>query len=113
MSYQNTGGYRATTATLDKKDASGVSLSGYPKQYSILDAIPGSDPAQAAITIGALRTMSDSAYQTRLEAFYTYLESENAGLNASESVVVGQEPYGNDQILCPTSVTVDDPEPNV
>jgi len=105
MSYQNTGGYRCTTCTVDKTDSAGNSLAGYPKQYLITDAIPNT--SYVAITVDDLRIMSDTEYQNRLTAFYNYIETEESGLDANAAVASGYEPYGTDTTLCPISVTVD------
>lgn len=103
MGYINTGGYRCTTVTVDKKDADGASLSGYPTTVSFLDAF-ASEPA---ITELELRQMSDTAYQSRLTAFKNYLEGEHTGLDHDASLVSGSEPYGSDSMLCPVNAEYD------
>lgn len=97
MGYVQTGGYRCTTVTVDKKDADGASLTGYPVTESFLDAFD----SEPAITELELRQMTDTQYQNRLAAFKTYLESNHSGLDHDAALVAGSEPNGTDSMLCP------------
>lgn len=103
MGYINTGGYRCTTVTIDKKDADGASLSGYPVTESFLDAFD----SEPAITELELRQMTDTAYQSRLTNFKAWLESNHTGLDHDASLVSGSEPYGTDNTLCPVGEEYD------
>jgi len=69
--YQNTGYQRRKVLTFDKK-ANGVSMTGYPEQYDITDAFG----AQAALNDDEFRRLTTAAYNSRLEAFRTFVETE-------------------------------------
>ena len=75
MAYVNTGYERAKTLTVDKQ-VSSVSLSGYPKAYSILDEFTVAPITYPTLTEAAFQQLSLKNYTTRLTAFKTYIESE-------------------------------------
>ena len=76
MAYVNTGIERAKTLTVDKQVGS-ISFTGYPKNYDITAAFTvGGDPYYFPLTNQQFQQLSTSDYNARLEAFKTYIESE-------------------------------------
>lgn len=72
----NNGMERATQLVVDKK-VGGVSLSGFPHRYSLLDMFGN----YIAVTRQELATMPVNTYRTRLSAFKTYIEAIETGIS--------------------------------
>ena len=71
----NNGMERATQLVVDKK-VGGISLSGYPRTYSLLDTFGNF----IAVTRQQLAGMSVGQYDTRLYAFKSYVEAIETGI---------------------------------
>ena len=97
MAYVNNGDYRCKILTVNKK-LDGVSLPGYPKNYDITSAFG----VYSTITDAQFSELSDADFQTRLAAFYSYVDTTEGDLDSSNySYEQGQGPTGTDAILCP------------
>jgi hypothetical protein len=96
MAYINNGNYRAKTLTVNKTINS-VSISGYPKTYNITDAFSTYD----ALTDEEFQRLSNEDYNTRLAAFYAYVNSEDGCEANTYAYAEGEEPFGEDATLCP------------
>lgn len=73
------------------KIIAGEQVSGYPKIYYGIQAFTYNSVSYAVITSTQLATLSVTAYEERLEAFQSYVESQELGLDISE--VQTNEPY--------------------
>lgn len=71
----NNGYQRAIYLVVDKK-VGGVSMSGYPKRYSVLETFGN----YIAITSYELSTMTLANYNKRMSAFKQYIESIETGI---------------------------------
>lgn len=97
MAYVNNGDYRCKILTVNKK-LDGVSLPGYPKNYDITSAFG----VFASITDNQFSELSEVDFQSRLEAFYIYVDTTEGDLDsANYSYVEGEGPTGADAELCP------------
>ena len=95
-----TGDYRMEVLAV-AINADGSSISGYPINYSILNAfsvIVGFGGFHAAIDSNAFARLSNVDYQNRLSDFYTYIQGMESGFTAS---VVSNFSTGTDWISCP------------
>lgn len=72
----NNGMERATQLVVDKK-VGGISLSGFPHRYSLLDTFGN----YAAVTRQELATMPVNTFKTRLSAFKVYVETIETGIS--------------------------------
>jgi len=79
MAYVNTGTQRSLTFTLNKTVGGDQSLS-YPKEYDGRLAFPG----YAAITDVEAQQLTDVQYAARLAAFIAYVQSIEAGFDATD-----------------------------
>jgi len=80
--YIQTGEGRKTILQINKTDADGNVVSGFPKQYSILPAFtdPVSSIAYSALTSTTYARLTNTAFNARLAAFDNYVKSLNAGI---------------------------------
>lgn len=110
---------RNITCTVDYQNALGQHATGYPKEYRITGGFIASDigivgtggtdrapdpnavVSYPAITNATLARMSETAYNTRLSAFYRFISAENDGLNPTTHLVPGYEPTGTNPVNCP------------
>lgn len=100
MAYVNTGIERAKTLTIDKK-IGGVSLSGYPKVYSILDEFEVPPFVIAAITELQFQQLTVQEYTNRLTAFKTYIETEEGIADLDAITDEETPPYQENETSCP------------
>lgn len=97
MAYVNNGDYRCKVLTVDKM-LDGVSIPGYPKNYNITTSFPGF----SSLTDEEFQRLSDVDYQTRLSAFFSYVDNTEDDIDsANYSYAEGQEPFGTNATLCP------------
>lgn len=118
--YVYDGRTRKKTCTVDYKDSAGASVDGYPVVYDICEAFvdpgaplggEGTPTSFAAISNAQLVRMSDEDYNTRLAAFYNYIEGINAGLDRNQNVLPGFEPTGTSAICVINELSPDEPDP--
>jgi hypothetical protein len=100
MAYVNTGIERAKTLTIDKK-IGGVSLSGYPKAYSILDEFVVPPFTIAEITEVQFQQLTTEEYANRLTAFKTYIETEEGISDLDAITDEGTPAYQVNETSCP------------
>lgn len=108
--YVYTGDARRTTCKVTRA-TDGVLDSGYPVTYYIYDTFtdPSDSTVYAALTIVEFAQLSDTDYQTRLIAFYKYLEDENAGLDTVGDLTAGYEPEVSSAPTCTALAGTEDP----
>lgn len=118
--YVYDGRVRKITCTVDYKDGAGESITGYPVDYDITDAFTdpgaplggqGTPVSYSSITNAQLARMSDENYNTRLAAFYNFIENANEGLDRSQNVLPGFEPTGTSPVCVINDPAPDEPEP--
>lgn len=78
MAYVSTGYQRASTVVIDRK-ISGISQSGYPKSYNILNAFTQAGVVYAVLTSDAYAKLSVTVFNSRLAAFKAHIEELNPG----------------------------------
>jgi len=99
MALTNNTDYRKKTITITKKvNGSMVTTGGFPITVSILSAF-GAFPA---IDVDAIRTMTSTDYNTRLNGFYDYLELTYPFWTRG---TVLNNAFGTDAITCPLDNT--------
>lgn len=97
------GSFRRTTLTVTKTLDS-VLVDDYPKEYSILDGFG----SFVGLTDAEFSELSDEDYGTRLAAFMVYVEANETGLDTTDyDYESGEEPYGDDAVLCPIGQVVE------
>lgn len=96
-----TGDARRTTCKVSRS-TDGVLDTGYPVTYYIYNSFtdPSDSVVYPAITLVTFAQMSDTDYQTRLAAFYKYIEDENPGLDTEDDLIAGYEPEVEDSPTC-------------
>ena len=87
----NNGMERATQLVVDKK-VGGVSLSGFPHRYNLLDTFGN----YIAVTRQELATMPVNTYRTRLSAFKAYIEAIETGISVDTTSA-----YRENTTTCP------------
>lgn len=105
--YIQTGEGRRTDLQINKTDADGNVVSGFPKRYSILPAFtdPVSSIAYGALTTTMYARLTNTAFNARLAAFENYVKSLNAGIeNDIASLSAGC--YAAQSALCVINVIV-------
>jgi len=95
------GKYRRKTFVLDKVDSEGSSILGYPKTYSITSSFTVGEITFPALTNAQFARLSEDEYNTRLAAFYAYVDANNDGCDSENSVETGYGPTGVDAVSCP------------
>ncbi len=101
-----TGRYRAKTLVVKRIDL------GTQNTYNFLNSFTQNSVTYDAITEDELAVQSDNDYQTRLAAFYNWVETQEAGLETdSISINAQHAAHGTDVISCPinTEFTGGDP----
>lgn len=94
--YVYTGDYRAKTLDVVRLDTNAKHT------YNFLNSFTLSGKVYPAITANELAIMSETDYQTRLAAFYSWVETQEIGLNvASINIAAQYAPYGTDATSCP------------
>lgn len=78
MAFVSTGKHRAIIVSIDRK-ISGISQSGYPKSYNILNAFIQAEVTYTALTSDAFAKLSVSLFNARLAAFKAHIEELNPG----------------------------------
>jgi hypothetical protein len=95
MALTNNTKYRRITLTINKKvNGSVVTSGGFPKTHSIMDAFG----SYTSLTLQQLQTITDAAFNLRLNDFYAFLEGLYFFFNRS---FVLNAPSGTDAVLCP------------
>lgn len=87
----NNGMERATMLVVDRK-VGGVSLSGFPHRYSLLDTFGN----YATVTRQELETMPVNTFVERLNAFKVYVEAVETGI-----IVDAESAYRENTTACP------------
>ena len=100
MSYVNTGIERCKTLRIDKK-VSGVSMSGYPKDYSILSAFTASGNSYGVLTETQFQQLPNSNYLTRLADFKIYVQQAEGIASIDAITESGYEAYRTNTTSCP------------
>ncbi len=91
-----TGRYRAKTLTVKRIDLDTENV------YGFLPSFVQNSITYDAITEDELAIMSDGDYNTRLGAFYSWVETQEAGLDTgSISINAQYAPNGTDVVSCP------------
>jgi len=97
MAYVNNGNYRCKILNVDKK-LNGISMVGYPKEYYITATFN----EFLALSDEQFQQLSDADYQTRLAAFYQYIDAQEGDIDSANYIYAeGEEPYGEDIVSCP------------
>lgn len=100
MAYINTGVERCQTVRIDKK-INNVSVSGYPKDYSILSAFTANGNSYSLITETDFQRMSEVNYLQRLSDFKDYVESVEEITSIDDITETGYEAYRTNTTSCP------------
>lgn len=101
----NNGNFRKKKLTVDLKDAGGQSLPTYPRSFFITASFEIGSTTHPSLTDTEFAEMDEAEYQSRLEDFLLYIESEIQGLDTEDyQYEPGEEPNGVDTDLCPIGV---------
>jgi hypothetical protein len=100
MAWINTGMERCKTLRIDKQ-VGGVSLSGYPKDYSILAAFSQNGNSYGVITETEFMQLSEADYTNRLADFKDYVEAAESVANVDSITESGYEAYRENTTSCP------------
>lgn len=96
----NTGNIRSLTIEVTKY-IDGKVASGYPKQYDGKSGFTWNYTEYQQITEYDLQRLDMSIFNLRLEAWKSYVESIESGLNMATDLDVGFPAYKEDSYLCP------------
>lgn len=96
----NTGYQRSLTIVVNKTVA-GVQQAGYPRTYFGRFEFTFNGTTYPPIETSRMATMPTEDYQARLEAFKSYIESLEVGLDVDEATVPGGEAYRENLGACP------------
>ncbi|MBN1987837.1 MAG: hypothetical protein JW783_00385 [Bacteroidales bacterium] len=96
----NTGYERAQTLNIDKK-VGGVSVIGYPKNYSIVSAFTISNRSYPSLTMPEFQQLTGIDYSTRLTDFKAYVEAAEFGLVLDAVTSPSALPYRENTTSCP------------
>lgn len=98
------GNARNKFLTIQKKDAQGNNIPGYPKYYSIVEAFTHPQGNEPALTNAQFAQLSDAAYTARLNKFVQKVSQANAGIEVDvPDLKVGAVVY---TAMCDFSVVV-------
>jgi len=100
MAYVNTGYERCKTLNIEKS-VDGVTLSGYPKQYSILAAFSINGFSFGVLTEQEFQELSSGDYGIRLNQFKQYVSSAEDGVDIDANTEVGYEARRENLTACP------------
>ena len=98
MAYVFTGTKRSLTFTVTKTIGGEVQV-GYPKEYDGRLAFPG----YAALSDSEAQKLTDIEFDTRLNAFYAYVQSVEPGWNPVTDMT--NEAEVTDEVACPPPPT--------
>lgn len=96
----NTGIQIASQITVDKK-VSGVSITGYPKNYSILSAFTAGGNSYGVLTETQFQQLPNSDYLTRLADFKIYVQQAEGIASVDAITEEGYEAYKTNTTSCP------------
>lgn len=96
----NTGKQRSLTVQVNKAIA-GVQASGYPHTYYGRNEFTWNSTTYPAIDTLTMATMPVVDYQARLDAFKSYVESLESGLDIDATVEPGKDAYQENLTACP------------
>lgn len=97
--YVYTGNYRAKTLVVKRLDT------GSQNSYNFLNSFTYNNSVYPALTDNDLAVMDEVTYQNRLAAFYSWVETQETGLDVgSISIDSAFAPYGSDPNTCPAGV---------
>lgn len=98
--YVQTGEARRRTLTINKTDADGNAVAGYPVVYSILSAFtdPVTSIIYAAIDVTEYARLSSTSFLQRLSGFVNYVKALHMGIendipSLSSGCYVSESPY--------------------
>lgn len=100
MGITNTGNIRSLTIEVTKY-LDGKVASGYPKEYDGKSGFTWNFTEYEQISEYTLQRMELVLYMNRLEAWKSYVESLEPGLNLAEDLDIGFPAYKEDPVLCP------------
>lgn len=82
MAYVYTGESRKKILSVNKTDAQGNAVSGYPKQYNICSSFvdPNTSQSYAAISDTDYARLTITQFNQRLNAFLNKVRAENVGI---------------------------------
>lgn len=100
MAWYNTGIERCQILTINKT-LSGISLSGYPKNYSILAAFTANSNSYGVITATEFQQLSETNYLNRLSDFKSYVSASEDNIDIDAVTEEGYEAYRENTIACP------------
>lgn len=100
MAYLNTGIERCKTLRIDKKD-SGVSLPGYPKDYSILNAFTANGNSYGTLTETQFQQLFLADYTSRLADFKIYVQQAEGVASIDAITELGYAAYRTNTTSCP------------
>lgn len=94
----NTGKAFAYSLTVTATNtATGVALTGYPRNYNIRDGFSINNKTYPDITDDELKKLSVELYTERADAFLIYIQQQEPGM----IILPGSEPVKEDLINCP------------
>jgi hypothetical protein len=98
------GNARRKFLSINKTDQNGVSLTGYPKVYSIVEAFPHPAGNEPALTNVEFANLTDGQYVSRLNKFVEKVGHANVGIEVDiPDLKVGAVVYST---ACDVSVEV-------
>ena len=99
------GGYRMTVLVVNKKDAALNNMPGYPVGYQFLNQFTHGGVTYPELESLELAELDAQSYETRLAAFYAYVDLQNTGVDSAGYDYAPQEgPTGTNHVLCPVGV---------
>jgi hypothetical protein len=105
--YTQTGEGRKTLLQINKTDADGNLVAGFPKNYSILAAFtdPVTTIPYALLTTTEYARLTSTAFNARLAAFINYVKTDNTGIEA-DIPSVSSGCYQSESPSCVVNVVV-------
>ena len=95
-----TGKERSLTVKISKTK-SGIIQPGYPITYQGRNSFAFNNVSYPVIDVFAMSSMSEADYNIRLEAFKSYVQTQESGLNFSTDLIAGNTPYHENLTSCP------------
>jgi hypothetical protein len=100
MSYVNTGIERCQTFRINK-EVSGVSMTGYPKNYDITAAFTAGGNSYAVLTEQEFQELPEADYLDRLADYKTYIQTAEDIASVDAITEEGYEAYRENTTSCP------------
>lgn len=98
--YVNTGIERCKTLSI-AKSVDGVTLSGYPKTYSILIAFTANSNSYGVLTETEFKQLPEADYLNRLADFEDYVSAAEDYVDIDANTESGWEAYRENTSSCP------------